>query len=117
MKALPPIDELRNILFRLAAMIHLSAVEPCDNRIPSQKPLLEIDLFRSGVLPKLNPAVTIAARVGMLIQVPGWKADDLDFVLAAPDFPAPMYTLVLAKRSGIGQACLCEGNKAKPNTE
>ena len=113
MKALPPADELRNILFRLAAMIHLLAVEPCDDGMTPQKPPLGIDLFQSGVHAKLNPAVTIAARVSMLIQLPGWKADDLDFVLAAPDFPAPMYK-ELAK---LSQEWMLPGlERIPPNT-
>jgi hypothetical protein len=91
MKPLLPADELRTFLFRLAALEHLQQVEPCDDATPPTKPLLNLELFQLDVRAKLNPAVTIATRVGMLIQAPGWKADDLDFVLAAPDFPAPMY--------------------------
>ncbi len=91
MRALPTADKMRDILFRLAAIMHLQMVEPCDDKLPPQKPALDINKFKLRVQKKLDPNVTIAARVGMLIQAPGWKPDDLDFVLASPDFPAPMY--------------------------
>ena len=91
MLALPDESVLPRILFGLAAIMLQQSVEPCVAAPLKLKPPLDIKELKTCVLAKIDPRITIAARLGTLIQAPGWKSDELDFVLAAPDFPAPMY--------------------------
>lgn len=112
MKALPAGDELRRILFGLAAIIHQQSREPCDTSPKRQRPL-DMEELKVRVLEKIDPRKTIAARVGMLIQAPGWKADELDLILAAPDFPTPMYRAL----AELSQEWLLPGlERVPPNT-
>jgi hypothetical protein len=94
--ALPTLDELRDMNFGLAVLLHVRRVEPCEEIARPQKPPLDIDELKKLMLDKLNPAVTIPARVASLVQAPGWEAAELDEVLAAPVFPAAMYKTLAA---------------------
>src|SRR6266511_2172426 len=89
--ALPTLDELRDINFALAVIVYQGAVEPCNDALRPQKPPLDIRELKTRMHEKLNPATTIPVRVASLVEAPGWNAADLDVVLAAPDFPTPMY--------------------------
>lgn len=92
----PTNDELRGLLFGLSVLDHLRSVEPCDNPTVTPPPALDIEQLKTNVLAKIDPRKTIPARIGTLVHAPGWQAIDLDFVLAAPEFPAPMYKSLAA---------------------
>jgi len=89
--ALPDHEQFRIILFGLAAIMLQHSVEPCEYEPVQIKPQLDFDEFKTIVHNQLEPRKTISARISKLIEAPGWQAEELDFVLVAPDFPTPMY--------------------------
>src|SRR5262249_2417168 len=96
--------------FGLAMLLYHPMLEPCDQHTPPVKPSLDIGEFKARLFEKLDPRITIPARISILIEMPGWKADDLDLVLAAPDFPTPMYKSLDA----LGQEWLLTGIERVP---
>jgi hypothetical protein len=62
---------------------------------PAPLPALDIPTLSSTVITRLNPVVTIPNRVQSLITVashlPWQPLDPLDPIMAAPEFPQPMY--------------------------
>ena len=110
---LPSLDELRDINADLATMMHLQHVEPCEPVVRQPKPPLDIAELKARVHAKLNPATTIPARTATLIEAPGWTAGDLDVILVAPEFPAPMYKTL----ASLAQDWLLPGlDRVPPNT-
>jgi hypothetical protein len=96
LSSLPNDDSLRALLFGVAAVAHLRHVEPCAEPPVRTAPPLDIDELKGRVHERLNPATTIPARVASLVTAPGWTADTLEPVLAAPEFPTPMYQALAA---------------------
>jgi hypothetical protein len=79
--------------FRVAAGPAFGAVHgiPTD---PRPGPALDIAALSATVLSRLNPATTLAARLGSIVRMPGgpwYPADPLQPIMAAPSFPEPMY--------------------------
>ena len=95
---LPDREQLKTILLGFAAILLQQSREPCDPEPVYLKPPLNIEELKEKVHEKIEPRKTITSRISRFIQAPGWKAEELDFVLAAPDFPTPMYK-ALADRS------------------
>ncbi|HEY0377473.1 MAG TPA: hypothetical protein VGC87_11015 [Pyrinomonadaceae bacterium] len=66
---------------------------------PVERAPLELPDLRATVIKRLDPEVTIPARVLSTIDLPGYylpprtetDADPLQTIMAAPDFPQPMY--------------------------
>jgi hypothetical protein len=87
-------DSPAGALFRTAAGALLAAVHtiPAD---PPLAPALDISALSSTVLSRLNPAVTVPARIAGIIHMasgaPWYAADPLEPIMAAPTFPQPMY--------------------------
>ncbi|HEX9065461.1 MAG TPA: hypothetical protein VF843_10150 [Streptosporangiaceae bacterium] len=81
-------------LVRGAASAVLGAVHavPAD---PAIGPALDLAGLSATVLSRLDPATTVAQRIGGLIAMPGgapwFAADPLEPIMAAPSFPQPMY--------------------------
>ena len=107
---LPSVDDLPDINFALAAMIHQQSAEPCEPIAGPRLPALDLAELKARVLETLNPAASIPARIASLIEAPDWEAAGLDIVMAAPEFPAPMYQ-ALAK---LGQDWLLPGLERVP---
>lgn len=80
--------------FRVAAGPAFGAVHdiPAD---PAPGPALDIAALSATVLSRLDPAATVAARLGSIVRMPGgvpwYPADPLQPIMAAPSFPQPMY--------------------------
>jgi hypothetical protein len=80
--------------FRAGAATLLTALHaaPAD---PPPAGSADLDQLRTVVLTRLDPAVTVPARLAALVQVaPGlpWQpADPLEPIMAYPEFPQPMY--------------------------
>jgi len=79
--------------FRVAAGPAFGALHdiPAD---PPAGPALDIAALSATVLSRLNPASTVAARLGSIVRMPGgpwYPADPLQPIMAAPSFPEPMY--------------------------
>lgn len=94
--ALPPPDDLRDLQVGLAIVAFMLVVEPCEAPPVTERPPLNIAELKTHVHEALKPAATIPARVASLVEAPGWTAEDLDFVMAAPEFPTPMYRALAA---------------------
>jgi hypothetical protein len=101
-----PLVDLDNVVarnFRQAAAKHQARI----NRIAiheTAKPTLQLPLLKDSLLNRLDPAVTAASRVRATInRAPsqetqatlGSSADPLRPILAAPEFPQPMYEVLL----------------------
>lgn len=111
--ALPTLDELTTINFALAALAHLGDVEPCEDGPVSRRPPLDLAELKAQVQAATDPARTIPARLASFVEAPGWVANELNVVLAAPEFPAPMYK-ALAR---VSQDWLLPGlENVPPNT-
>ena len=80
--------------FRDAVSTALTAVHapPAD---PPLAPALDLTALKATVVARLNPAVTVPARMGSIIAMPGgvpwFAADPIEPIMAAPAFPQPMY--------------------------
>ncbi|HEY7145488.1 MAG TPA: hypothetical protein VH637_14690 [Streptosporangiaceae bacterium] len=80
--------------FRAAAGLALGAVHgfPAD---PAPAPALDLAALSATVLAKLDPARTVLARMSTVIRLPGglpwFTPDPIEPIMAAPDFPQPMY--------------------------
>ncbi len=80
--------------FRDAVSTALTAVHapPAD---PPLAPALDLTGLTATVVARLNPAVTVPARMGSIIAMPGgvpwFAADPIEPIMAAPAFPQPMY--------------------------
>jgi hypothetical protein len=88
-----PGDSPSGALFRTAAGALLTALHtlPAD---PPLAPALDLATLSSTVLSRLNPAVTVAARMSGIVHQAGgpWlPADPLEPIMAAPTFTQPMY--------------------------
>ncbi len=68
------------------------AIAPVD---PPPRPALNLQSLQTTVLARLDPAMTVPARMRSLISVsaslPRAMGDPLDPIMAAPEFPQPMY--------------------------
>lgn len=73
------------------------AFEPCSVQPPADKPLLVFGSFQKTVGNALNPATSLPLLLGSQITAPGWDPAKLDTILAAPDFPAPMFRELAAR--------------------
>ncbi|HEY1291653.1 MAG TPA: hypothetical protein VGJ60_01055 [Chloroflexota bacterium] len=82
--------EARNL--RAALLAHLPLVQQPTVPIPSLLPL-PVATLKNTVMARLDPASTIASRVTPLISYSGPRdtRDNLEPVMAAPEFPQPMY--------------------------
>ncbi len=93
--SLPPDHDPRHGLFaafQRAAIVHQAHALPCSPPLPSKKEPLELDALQATLLARLDPNVTIAARWQGRVEAPGWKPEDpLEPIMAAPEFPTPMY--------------------------
>jgi hypothetical protein len=62
---------------------------------PPLAPALDLTALKTTVIARLNPAVTVPARMGSIIAMPGgvpwFPADPIEPIMAAPAFPQPMY--------------------------
>ena len=80
--------------FRVAAGSALAAVHaaPAD---PPLAPALDVPALAATVLTRLDPARTVPALLGSVIAMPGglpwFTPDPIEPIMAAPDFPQPMY--------------------------
>lgn len=92
-RIMPPQEEIPRLLFGIAASEHQRDMEPCDPPPPRMKPGLDFKAIKTTMLEQLNPAITIVKRIKSRIVAPSyWKPDDeLEPIMAAPDFPTPMY--------------------------
>jgi len=78
--------------FRDAAMAHQTRALPCNPPLPPKKEPLKLDALKETLLARLDPNVTVPARWRKRVQAPHWKPEDpLEPIMAAPEFPAPMY--------------------------
>ncbi len=71
--------------------------EPCNVQPPADKPPLVFGTFQTTVGNALNPAISLPQLVGSQITAPGWDPARLETILAAPDFPAPMFRELAAR--------------------
>lgn len=86
----PEAQRFRSAATRLAETLQMPTPEP-----PAPKPV-DLPGLSETVLQRLNPATTIPARVARLIHIDErlqWdkRGDPLDTIMAAPEFPQPMY--------------------------
>lgn len=87
-------DSLQAAAFRSATFGLFTYLQsfPVD---PPQPPALNFAELKSTLITRLNPALTVSRRVQAMISISSrlnWTpADPLDTIMAAPDFPQPMY--------------------------
>lgn len=87
---------LQKIMLKLVFAELQQTVEKCNPEDyypdPKKKPQLEIEKLNDAIMKQLDPSVTITRRISRLIKAPEWKPEDpLEPVMAAPEFPTPMY--------------------------
>ncbi len=85
-------SELR-LLFGFSARSHQRDMVGCEPRTPEPKPRLLLEPIKTALLERVRPEITISKRLkGRLVTPPSWKPDDpLEPIMAAPEFPTPMY--------------------------
>jgi hypothetical protein len=78
--------------FKAAALAHQERYAGCRRSQPEERAPLGLEALRARLLARLDPNVTVEARWGKRVEAPRWKPDDaLEPVMAAPEFPTPMY--------------------------
>lgn len=88
-------DSADAVRFRQAAVAHLAKVNPAKiGFILARRIQLAVPDVKTSVIARLNPALTIKARTRAVIpnidnRPP--QVDPLEPIMAAPDFPQPMY--------------------------
>ena len=87
-------DSAEARLFR-AAMLPFAAALQAPAADPPPAPELDLQALRDVVVERLDPAVTVPARMASLIPLaPGFRwnpPDPIRPIMAAPSFPQPMY--------------------------
>lgn len=87
-------DSAQGAAFRRATTDLFAALQTLPAN-PAPAPALDIPTLRKTILSRIDPRVTIPARLTSLINVGsrlGWQPPDpLEPVLVAPSFPQPMY--------------------------
>lgn len=103
--------------FRAAAVAH-QAVRFRERALPEPKtpPALDLEALRRTLLERLDPEFTFPRHVLARVRIPGHlprPEDPLDPILAAPEFPQPMYRPL----AELGEQLFLPGvAKIKPNT-
>lgn len=80
-------------IFREAAAAHQAKVNPLGISI-FIKPRSPLPSLKASLLQRFDPAVTVKMRVQAIVKPSGQQnpaTDPLETILAAPDFPQPMY--------------------------
>jgi len=92
-------DSVQAKAFRGATSALFKAVQarPVD---PPEKPSLSLSSLQQTVVNRIDPDITVAQRMQAIISLPkiAWQPTDIlsSPILAAPDFPQPMYLALLA---------------------
>jgi len=110
------VDSAAAKLFREAAATHQAKLNPIGISIFKPRPQLQLSTLKTTLLQRLDPAMTIKLRVRAVIQTTAGQtsqADPLNTILAAPDFPQPMYEAL----RDLSQELLLPGlERVLPNT-
>jgi hypothetical protein len=79
--------------FRKAAIANLTKINPGKTgMIITRRPPLMTAAIKTAVIAQLDPAITVKARARASVQIVNdQRPDPLDQIMAAPDFPQPMY--------------------------
>ncbi|MFG3019433.1 hypothetical protein ACGFZQ_12950 [Streptomyces sp. NPDC048254] len=92
----PPTSPALKALYDAAAR-HQARMAPCPPPEPVVRPPLDLAAIATAVTTRLDPERAVPALMSSLVTAPGWApADPLAPVLAAPEFPTPMYRALAA---------------------
>jgi hypothetical protein len=87
-------DSPQAAAFRKATTELFTAIQALPTN-PAPAPALDIPALRNTILARIDPRVTVPARLGSLVNVGsrlGWQpVDPLEPILVGPSFPQPMY--------------------------
>ena len=88
--------EENEIMFGTAAMTQQRYAESCEPKTPVVHPALDIDNVHSCLISELIRNITVTKRILKRLTLPdNWNpVDPLEPVMAAPEFPTPMYSLL-----------------------
>jgi hypothetical protein len=79
------------LLLAIKAAIQQVGMVSCDPPQPRMPPALKLERIKELLLAALDPRTIITARMKARLKAPGWNLDELEPIMAAPDFPQPMY--------------------------
>jgi hypothetical protein len=81
-----------------ALAAHQAAMPGCEPPPPRVRPVLDVAGLRATVLAALDPEVAVPARVNARVRRPAGRpgADPIAPVMAAPEFPTPMWRALAA---------------------
>jgi len=87
-------ENKHEIMFGTAAITQQRYAESCEPKTPIVHPALDIDNVRSCLISELDPNLTVTKRILKRLTLPdNWNpVDPLEPVMAAPEFPTPMYS-------------------------
>jgi hypothetical protein len=99
--------------FRAATVAHQLPLLPLILDFGIVPPPIVLDEMTAGLMVQLEPETTVASRVNTLVSFPGPRdpRDDLEPIMAAPEFPAPMYEAL----RDLSQDLLLPGLDAVPD--
>jgi hypothetical protein len=96
MRTLPAISPALNAFFE-AALAHQARMARCPSSEPPASRQLDLTAIATALKLRLDPEKTVLALMSSLVTAPGWTpGDGLAPVMAAPEFPAPMYRALAA---------------------
>jgi hypothetical protein len=96
MQTLPNIGPARQAFFE-AVLAHQVRRARCPSPEPAVSRPLDLAAIATAVKHQLDPERTVPALMSSLTTAPGWAPDDaLAPVMAAPQFPTPMYRALAA---------------------
>jgi hypothetical protein len=79
------------LLLAIASAAQQAGMVSCDPPRPRTPPALKLERIKELLLQALDPQTTITARMKARLDASGWNLDELEPIMAAPDFPQPMY--------------------------
>lgn len=79
------------LLLAIKAATQQVGMVSCDPPQPRTPPALKLERIKDLLLEALDPRTTITARLKARLEAPGWGLDELEPIMAAPDFPQPLY--------------------------
>jgi hypothetical protein len=99
--------------FREAVVAHQRVLMPLILESGIVPPPIVLNEMTANLIVQLQPETTVASRVNTLVSFPGPRdtRDDLEPIMAAPEFPAPMYEAL----RDLSQDLLLPGLDAVPD--